>query len=110
MIATARPHRPRLIRRRDLERFRQSIASCFRTQATCNTRYNKYLDTPGTAQFQPIWRFWNWDSRHAECLLPEGSMRPRLKLGSRQTLRTVTDRHSLLMRIMLRPKERRLDG
>ena len=27
MIATARPHRPRLIRRRDLERFRQSIES-----------------------------------------------------------------------------------
>ncbi len=77
------------------------IASCFRTQPTCNARYGKYLHSPGTARFQLIWRFWNWDSRHPECLLPEGSLRRRLNIGTRQTMRTATDRHSLLMGIML---------
>ena len=77
------------------------ISSCFRTQPTCNARYGKYLHTPGTARFQPIWRFWNWDSRHTECLLPEGSLRRPLNIGTRQTMRTATDRHSLLTGIML---------
>lgn len=79
----------------------QLMPSCFRTQPTCNARYGKYLHTPGTARFQLIWRFWNWDSRHAECLLPEGSLRRRLNIGTRQTMRTATDRYSLLTGIRL---------
>ena len=55
----------------------------------------------GTARFQLIWRFWKWDSRHPECQLAVVSMRQRLNIGARQTMRTATDRHSLLMGIML---------
>ena len=62
----------------------RAMAPCFRIQPTCNARYGKHLHTPGTARFQPIWKFWNWVLRHAECLLPKGSLRRLLNIGTRR--------------------------